>query len=127
MRRKRLRFRAKSRAGLRLGGIFRAVTGGGPRAAAGRRFRLRHVAGLLFAVVAVLVTAAAVFVVVQLLRPVPAMTMTGLAARLRVLPGVPPRPAGRAGRRPWSARPGWACSRRTAAASRGPSRASPRS
>jgi len=92
MRRKRLRFRAMSRAGLRLGGILRPVTGGGPRAAARGRLRLRHAAGLLLGVVAVLVTAAVVFVLVQLLRPVPAMTVSGLAARLRVLPGVPPRP-----------------------------------
>jgi len=92
MGRKRLRFRAMFRTRLRLGGIFRPVTGGGPRAAARGRFRLRHAAGLLFAVVAVLVTAAVVFVVVQLLRPVPAMTISGLAVPRRVLPGVPPRP-----------------------------------
>jgi serine-type D-Ala-D-Ala carboxypeptidase (penicillin-binding protein 5/6) len=91
MRRKRHRSRAIVRTRPRLGGIFRAVRGGAPRAAAGRRFRL-HVAGLFFAVVAILLAAAAAFAGVQLLRPVPAMTMTGLAVPLRVLPGVPPRP-----------------------------------
>ncbi len=79
MRRKRLRSRA----------IFRGRRG--PRALTGKRFRLR-VAGLFVAVVAILLTAAAAFVVVQLLRPVPAVTVTFSAAPVRVLPGVPPRP-----------------------------------
>lgn len=92
MRGKRLRFRARSRTKLRLGGVFHPVRAGGPRAVAGSRFLPRPVVGLLFAAVAVLVTALVVVVLVQLLRPVPAMTMTGFAVPLPVLPGAPPRP-----------------------------------
>jgi serine-type D-Ala-D-Ala carboxypeptidase (penicillin-binding protein 5/6) len=52
-----------------------------------------RVAARLFAVVAIFLTAAAaVFVAVQLLRPVPAVTVTFSAAQVRVLPGIPPRP-----------------------------------
>lgn len=41
----------------------------------------------------VAIVCAAVFVTVQLLRPLPALTFTAAAPVLRVLPGAPPRPA----------------------------------
>jgi serine-type D-Ala-D-Ala carboxypeptidase (penicillin-binding protein 5/6) len=56
-----------------------------------RRKRLRLWPVIL--VVVVVVVAAAGYVLVQLLRPVPAMTMAPAAAPMRALPGVPPHPA----------------------------------
>src|SRR6266851_3780818 len=86
MRRREFRPRAASggsvlpRRGGRLGLRPRAVAGG-------RKLRSR-----VLMVCAVIVVAAAAWVAVQLLRPVPSMALTASVTTVRVLPGVAPRP-----------------------------------
>src|SRR6266566_7058637 len=48
---------------------------------------------VVLVVVVVVVVVPAAYVLVQLLRPVPAMTMTPSPAPMRALPGAPPHPA----------------------------------
>ena len=64
-----------------------------PRAVTRGRSRPRAVVAGLAVIVVVVVVAVVGYVAVQLLRPVPAMAVTPSPARLRALPGVPPRPA----------------------------------
>ncbi len=85
MRRKRFRLRAMSRR------RPPSRTAGRPgfrrRAATGRRLWSRFLI-----LTAVIVVTAVAWVTVQLLRPVPGMTLTASAATVSVLPGAPPRP-----------------------------------
>jgi serine-type D-Ala-D-Ala carboxypeptidase (penicillin-binding protein 5/6) len=93
MRRKRHWSRAFSRR------RFRAARPGFPSARSFRPGARRHGAfwrrsGVTVAVaLAVVIAAAAIFAAVQVLRPVPALTVTAAAPPLRVLPGAAPQPA----------------------------------